>query len=65
MALDPALEDALQRAVAEAGESKQVAQRLIAWLKALSNGESSEEQNLSFYANVMSAIAPVEAKSAD
>lgn len=65
MALDPALEDALQRAVAEAGESKQVAQRLIAWLKALSNGESSEEQNLSFYANVMSAIAAAEAKSAD
>jgi hypothetical protein len=65
MALDPALEDALQRAVAEAGESKQVAQRLIAWLKALSNGESSEEQNLSFYDNVMSAIAPAEASRAD
>jgi hypothetical protein len=65
MALDPALEDALQRAVAESGESKQVAQRLIAWLKALSNGESSEDQNLSFYRNVMSAIGPAEASRAD
>jgi len=65
MALDPALEDAVQRAVAELGESKQSAQRLIAWLKALSNGESSEDQDLSFYNNVMGAIASAEAKSAD
>lgn len=57
MALDPALEDALLKATADAGQPRQVAQRLVAWLKARSNGESSEEQDLSFYENVMGAIS--------
>ena len=56
MALDRALEEALQTAVSEAGQPKAVAQRLIAWLKALSEGEGSEDQNLRFYENVTSAI---------
>ena len=56
MALDPALEEALLKATADLGQPRPVAQRLIAWLKAQSNGESSEEQDLSFYENVMSAI---------
>lgn len=56
MALDQALEDALHAAVAQAGQPKPVAQRLVAWLKTLSDGERSEDQNLSFYENVMSAI---------
>lgn len=65
MSLDPALESALQQAVAQAGQAEPVAQRLIAWLRAMSAGESSEEQNLSFYANVMSIISSGEAPDAD
>lgn len=65
MALDPALENALQRAVAEAGQESPLAQRLIAWLKALSAGESSEEQDLSFYNSVMEAIGTTEVSDAD
>ena len=56
MALDPALETALYEATAEIGQPRAVAQRLVAWIKAQSTGESSEEQDLSFYNNVMSAI---------
>lgn len=56
MALDVALEEALFSATAEAGQPRTVAQRLVAWLKAQSNGESSEDQDLSFYENVMTAI---------
>lgn len=65
MALDPALEAALHKAVSEAGQPKQLAQRLAAWLKALSTGESSEEQDLSFYENVMAAIVAAEAGDAN
>jgi hypothetical protein len=65
MALDQALEEALHKAVAEAGQPKQVAQRLTAWLKALSTGESSEEQDLSFYDNVMAAVAVAEVDDED
>lgn len=57
MALDPALEKAVLEATERAGQPRPVAQRLIAWLQALSDGESSEEQDLSFYDNVMSALA--------
>lgn len=65
MALDSALEEALHKAVAESGQPKQVALRLTAWLKALSTGESSEEQDLSFYDNVMQAIEEPETGDAD
>ena len=57
MALDPALEEALMKATTQAGQPRPVAQRLVAWLKAQSNGESSEDQDLSFYENVMGAIS--------
>lgn len=57
MALDPALKKALYDATDEAGQPRPVAQRLVAWLEALSTGESSEEQDLSFYQNVMAAVA--------
>lgn len=57
MALDPALEEAVYKATEDAGQPRSVAQRLVAWLKAQSGGESSEEQDLSFYENVMSAIS--------
>lgn len=56
MALDPALKKALYDATDEAGQPRPVAQRLVAWLEALSAGESSEEQDLSFYQNVMAAV---------
>lgn len=56
MALDSALEDALYKATAAAGQPRPVAQRLVAWLKAQSSGESSDDQDISFYDNVMSAI---------
>jgi hypothetical protein len=65
MALDPALEEALFKAAAEAGQPRPVAQRLVAWLKAQSNGESSEEQDLSFYENVMGAISLPGSENAD
>jgi hypothetical protein len=65
MALDPALEEALHKAVAEVDQPGTVAQRLIAWLTALSSGESSEEQDLSFYQNVMTAIAVKDTGDAD
>lgn len=56
MALDAALEQAVSEATEKAGQPRSVAQRLVAWLQALSDGGSSEEQDLSFYANVMSAL---------
>lgn len=56
MALDPALEAAVYQASEEVGQPRSVAQRIVAWLKAESAGESSEEQDLSFYENVMAAI---------
>ncbi|MEQ5795201.1 hypothetical protein LZ686_11110 [Paracoccus sp. NFXS7] len=56
MALDPALKKALYDAAEKADQPRQVAQRLVAWLEALSTGESSEQQDLSFYQNVMAAI---------
>ena len=65
MALDPALEEALHAAVKNAGQAEPVAQRLIAWIKALSAGESSEEQDLSFYDHVMTALVSGDANDAD
>ena len=65
MALDPALESAVLEATEKAGQPRAVGQRLVAWLLALSEGESSEEQDLSFYENVMSAVALPGAKDAD
>ena len=56
MPLDPALEAALHEAVIESAQPNAVAQRLIAWLKLLSDGEGSEDQNLHFYENVMDAL---------
>ena len=56
MALDPALKQALFDATDKAGQPSKVAKRLVAWLEAQSTGESSEDQDVSFYQNVMSAI---------
>lgn len=43
MALDRALEAALERAAEEFGQPRSVAQRLQAWLSALADGDDSEE----------------------
>ncbi|MDX8463280.1 MULTISPECIES: CxC ATPase DNA modification system associated small protein [Mesorhizobium] len=56
MPLDPALEAALHTSVNAAGQPKTVAQRLVAWLKSLSDGEGSEDQNARFYENVLEAV---------
>lgn len=56
MALDPALEAALHIAVKASAQPEALANRLIAWLQLLSDGEGSEDQNLHFYENVIGAI---------
>ncbi len=65
MALDSALIEALQKAVNEVGQPKSVADRLIAWLKSLSDGEASEDLNLQFYENVLAELQVGGVKDAD
>lgn len=65
MALDPALETAVFEAAEEAGQPRNVAQRVVAWLKAQSTGETSEEQDRAFHENVISAIELPEDGNAD
>lgn len=57
MALDPALITALEAAVADAGQSKAVTQRLQAWLTALGDGDTSEDSSLQFYTTVLNALS--------
>lgn len=57
MALDPALKDALTNSVKISGQPKNVEQRLVAWLVALSEGEYTDEGRIKeFYENLMDAI---------
>jgi hypothetical protein len=56
MALDPALQEALQEAVAELGQPNSVAKRLTAWLESLSNGEETEDLNNRFYESVLAEL---------
>lgn len=65
MALDPALEEALQAAVSAADQPNAITQRLTAWLKSLSDGEGSQDQNLQFYENVLEAIKVKDTDDAD
>ena len=65
MALDFALEKAIFEAAEEAGQPRTVAQRVVAWLKALSVGDTSEEQDRESHALVMSAIELTEDGDAD
>jgi hypothetical protein len=53
MGIDPALEEALQIAVGELGQPKSVASRLTAWLRTLSEGETSEDRDLQFYESLL------------
>lgn len=54
--LDEALVEALADVVAEAGQPKSVAQRLIAWLEALSKSEPSLDANTQALINVHNAL---------
>lgn len=65
MALDTALEDAIKQAVAEAKQPSAVADRLIAWLEALGEGDVSPEQKDAFYTRLMSAVTSGEEEDAD
>lgn len=56
MALDPALSEALQQASQEAGQSKAVANRLLAWFTRLSDEEMTRETNAQFYNQVRSEL---------
>jgi hypothetical protein len=56
MALDSALEAALQVAVAELGQPNSVAKRLAAWLNSLSDGEETEDLNNRFYESVLDEL---------
>lgn len=57
MALDTALEGAIKQAVAEGKQPAAVAERMIAWLEALGNGDVSPEQKDAYYARLMGAMA--------
>ena len=56
MALDPALQEALQAAVAELRQPNSVARRLTAWLESLSDGEETEDLNNRFYESVLAEL---------
>lgn len=56
MALDQAVREALYEAAKKVGQPEVVARRLTAWLDEKSKGESSSEQELRFYDNVMKEI---------
>jgi hypothetical protein len=56
MALDKELEDAVRSVVTDAGQSSSVAQRLLAWLKDLSEGELGTEDKLRHLETLRSAL---------
>lgn len=65
MALDTALEGAIKQAVAEGKQPPAVAERIIAWLEALGEGDVSPEQKDAFYARLISAMAGAEDDNAN
>lgn len=56
MALDEALAAAIHEAVAQEGQSKAVAARLVAWLEAVSVGEEPVDRQAQFYATLLAAV---------
>ena len=62
--LDQALKDALEDAVLEAGQPKAVARRLTAWLLQMSQGESTEAEDIRFLSEIFDAIE-IEEESED
>lgn len=56
MALDKELEEAVRAVVSDAAQPPSVAQRLIAWLKDLSEGEVGFEDKARHLENLRSAL---------
>lgn len=56
MSLDSELEDAIHSAVADAKQPSAVGQRLVAWLKELSESDLSQDDKVGYLANVRSAL---------
>lgn len=56
LAIDPALEDALRQAVSESGQPATVTARLVAWLRALSEGEDSKESMAGRYEELLETL---------
>ena len=56
MALDPALSDALARAVKDAGQPASLGARLTAWLEALGEGQTGDDDNLHYYEMAMAEL---------
>lgn len=65
MALDTALEGAIKQAVAESKQPSAVAERMIAWLEALGDGDVSPEQKDVYYSRLMGAMAGENDSDAD
>lgn len=57
MALDAALEEAVRQAVKEQGQKPALAERMIAWLEALGEGDLAIEDQDGFYSRLMSGVA--------
>jgi hypothetical protein len=65
MGLDPALEDAIRQAVREQGQKPALAERLIAWLVALGQGDLSVNDADAFYARLIAAVSVEGTNDAD
>lgn len=63
--LDEALVSAINDVAADMGQPTSVAQRLIAWLSQLSDGEPTREEELQFLDNVRKALVVGESNHAD
>lgn len=65
MALDPALEGAIRQAIREQGQKPALAERMIAWLEALGQGELSPADADAFYARTIGAVSAGEEGNED
>ena len=65
MALDAALEEAIRQAVREQDQKPALAERMIAWLEALGQGDLSTADADAFYARTIGAVAAGEVPDAD
>ena len=54
--LDTALAHAITEITADFGQPRSVAQRLLAWLKQMSEAELTKDENTQFLANVCNAL---------
>ena len=57
MPLEPELEDAIIKVVAEKNQPDQVARRLIAWLEEMSKAELGRDDQMRHFDNMRSAIS--------